>query len=117
MMTAVPIGAADLVFESADTRLELESAQSEAVFMHGEPSLSFRLTGEGSTAFAELTGGMIGDELSVSLCGIELMRPVVRERLEGRGIVSMPNIEIAIVVAEVIRGEAECAALDSHYDK
>ena len=105
----------DLVFESLKARLELSVARIEPVFMHGQPSVQFELDDPSTSAFAALTGEMIGQTLTVSLCDHDLSEVVVRERLEGRGIIKLPTIEAAIAVADVVQGTAECPGLATHF--
>lgn len=62
-----------------------------------------------------LTGEMVGRKLAVSLCDHVLVKVVVQERLEGRGIINLPTIEAAIAVADVIQGTAECPTLAAHF--
>lgn len=115
VLASTAAAAEDLVFEGGGTRLALPTSDAQAVFMHGNPSVQFALGDEAAQAFADLTGGMIGESLTVSLCGIDLVQAVVRERLSGRGIVNLPDIEGALAVAEVMRGDAGCDALSPHF--
>ena len=86
-------GAEPLILAGNGEEIEVEVAEVEPVFMHGRPSLHVLLTDRSGTAMADLTGAMIGERLTVSLCDRDLLRAVVRERLEGRAIINMPTIE------------------------
>jgi preprotein translocase subunit SecD len=112
---APALAQSDLVFESPEARLEVSVARIEPVFMHGRPSVQFALDDPSSEAFAKLTGEMVGRKLAVSLCDHVLVKVVVQERLEGRGIINLPTIEAAIAVADVIQGTAECPTLAAHF--
>ena len=109
--------AADLVFRSDETLLAVSPANVEAVVMHGQPSLQFRLTDTDSVAFENLTGDNIGNVLVVSLCDRVLVEAVVQERLSGVGILNVSSIEASLAASEVLRGEKSCSALDPHFDE
>ena len=80
--------------------------------------MEFVLDPVGRSAFADLTGDMIGEELVVSLCGRTLVQAVVRERFAGvRGIINLPTPEAATVVAEVLHGNLDCPDLERHLDQ
>jgi preprotein translocase subunit SecD len=112
-LCASPVLAADLVFEGGEQRLEAEIAEASPVYKHGAASISVRLRASSAAAFAKLTTSMVGEQLVVSLCGNELLRPVVREPLVGgQAIINMPDIQHAIAVAEVLQGEADCDRLE-----
>lgn len=103
-----------LVFEGGGQRLELEVLETEAVFMHGVPSLQIALDEKGAEAISDLTGSMIGERLSVSLCGTVLIEATIHERIDsGRAMVNMPNIETAMAAADVMEGDANCADLET----
>jgi preprotein translocase subunit SecD len=85
--------------------------------MHGRPSVSFRLTEASGAAMAELTGAMIGERLTFSLCGRGLVQAVVRESLSGRDILNLPSPEAAVAVAKVLTGDAPFDALEPRFDE
>ena len=100
------------MFEGGGQRLEAEIAEAAPVFMNGAASVSVRLSANSAAAFAKLTAKMVGKQLVVSLCGNELLRPVVREPLvSGSAIINMPDIQHATAVAKVLQGEANCDEL------
>ena len=111
-MCAGPAAAAELVFHGGEQRLEAEVAEASAVFVHGAPSVSIQLREGSAAAFADLTEAMVGEVLAVSLCGHELVRAVVRERISGQAIINMPEIGHAVAVTEVLLGEADCDQLE-----
>ena len=56
---------------------------------------------------------MVGEEVTVSLCGQELVRTVVQGRIDsGQGLITMLDDTIAETMAAVLRGEADCSALE-----
>lgn len=114
-LAAFPAVAGNLTLSGPDQKLVAEIAEAEAIFMHGEPSLQFILTEPSSVAMGDLTGAMIGQTLTVSLCNIDLVEAVVRERISGRGLINMPSIEAAIAAAEVLTGETACDTLAPHF--
>ncbi len=85
-----------------------EVAEAEAIFLQGLPSVQFRLTEASGAAMAELTGRIVGEKLTVSICDRELVSAVVRERIEGVGVISLPDIETAMETAALLRGEGDC---------
>jgi len=107
----------NMVFESGTARLEVVAQGIEPVVMHGRPSVQFQLDASSSAAFGDLTGGIVGQPLAVLLCDRQLLSVVVRERLEGRGILNLPTLEAAIAVADVVQGKAGCATLAEHFDE
>ncbi|NND21567.1 MAG: hypothetical protein HKO14_05720, partial [Silicimonas sp.] len=115
VVLAAPAGASDLSLTTAGESLSVEVSEAETIFMHGLPSLQFTLTDRAADAMAALTGRMIGEEMAVSLCGYELVRATVRERISGRGIVNLPSAEAAIAVTGVLKGEADCETLAPHF--
>lgn len=112
---AAPAAAAELELSAADETLIVEVAEAETVFMHGLPSLQFALTEGSSAAMADLTRRMIGRDLTVSLCGRDLVRATVRESISGRGIINMPSAEAAMAVARVLGDNAACETLAPHF--
>lgn len=112
---AAPAAAADLKLSAAGETLIVEVAGAETVFRHGKPSLQLALTEGASAAMADLTGRMIGQDLTVSLCDRDLVRATVRARISGRGIIDMPTAEAAMVVARVLVDDAGCDTLAPHF--
>ena len=106
-----------LVLAGSGETLTAQVAEAEAIFMHGQPSVQFTLEAVAAEAMADLTGRMVGQDLTVSLCGHELIRATVRERIAGRGIINLPTAEAAIAAAEVLNGKAECTVLGPHLDQ
>ncbi len=107
--------AEQLVLASGSETLSVEIAEVKPVFMHGLPSIQFVLTETSGEAMATLTEAMIGEPLTVSLCGHDLVRAVVRERIEGRGVINLPDIEAAVATVEVLNGNGDCASLAAHF--
>ena len=113
---AIPstLWAEPLVFEGGSQRLELVAENAEAIFMHGVASVQFGVDAEGAAAMSALTGAMIGETLTISLCGQVLVEAVVRERITGgRSIVNLPNIETATLAATVMTDDRTCADLEA----
>ncbi|NNJ67767.1 MAG: hypothetical protein HKP54_06975 [Boseongicola sp.] len=79
--------------------------------------MQFELDALSSTAFSNLTAGIVGETLTISLCNRPLLEVIVRERLDGRGILNLPTIEAAIAVTHVVEGKADCASLAEHFDE
>lgn len=112
---STPAFAGELVLKVPDETLIAEVADAEAIFMHGNPSVLFSLAQDAALAMADLTGAMVGETLTLSLCGEVLVSATVRERIAGRGIINLPSIEAAIATADVLNGDADCTALESHF--
>ncbi|NNL19414.1 MAG: hypothetical protein HKP37_11800 [Boseongicola sp.] len=107
----------ELVFEGNGQRLYAIVAEAEPIFTLGRHSVQFRLQAESSDAFRSMTSSMIGETLAVSVCGRPLLEAVVREKLDGVGIVNVPTGEAAVAVTEVIKGSAECSTLELHFNE
>lgn len=104
------------VFEGGGSKLSAQVAEAQAIFMHGSPSVQFRLADDTADAFANMTGQLIGRNLALSICDRVLVEVTVRERLDGHGIVNMPDIDAATAVVEIAAGQAECSTLDAHFN-
>jgi len=107
----------NLVFQTDEAHLEVIAEKIEPIFMQGQPSVQFELDALSSTAFSNLTAGIVGETLTISLCNRPLLEVIVRERLDGRGILNLPTIEAAIAVTDVVQGKADCASLAEHFDE
>lgn len=107
--------AAELTLSGPDETLIVTVSETETVFMNGLPSLQFALTEGSSAAMADLTERMIGQDLTVSICGHNLVRAKVRERIYGRGVINMPSAEAAMAVARVLGDGAPCSTLAPHF--
>jgi preprotein translocase subunit SecD len=92
-----------------DLRLSPEDV-SEAKPLFGEQGagLSFLLTPEAGAAFSDLTGRNIGSDLSLLVCGDELVTANIRARLEGAGQVALDSLGSAVFYAARMTGETPC---------
>lgn len=104
---------ADLVFEGGGERLIVPGERLADVVATREPggtaAVRFRLASEDAEAFYALTGRLVGQPLSVVVCGEELIRPIVREPIAGGvGIVTQDSLPEALALAAQLTGEAPC---------
>ncbi len=75
--------------------------------------LKFRLSEGSATAFGDFTGAMLGQELTISLCDQVLVEATVQSRIDsGQGLITMIDDVTAETMAAVLRGEADCSALE-----
>ena len=95
---------------SADAILSVSPAQIADASPSFDPSYSvrFALRHEAAATMAELTGGAIGEVISIGVCGEVLVEPVVRDQLFGVGLLTVDSREEAVRVAEILRGERRC---------
>ncbi len=109
-------GAAEpLVFSHEGTQGTFEVAEATAAVARGQPVVQFALTPAAGAAMAEMTGRLIGESVTVTLCDIELLRAVLRARIAGRGVITLSSVEASMAVADVLRGDAGCEALAPHF--
>lgn len=102
---------ASIVFEGGGERLKIEGTALEDVALYaveGGHSVVFRLNEEDGAAFSALTGRLIGQVLTLSICGEVLAKPVVRDQISGTGIVPVSDLETALAYVFALKGEAPC---------
>ncbi len=76
---------------------------------NGEPVLQFLMNEADALSFAALTGGHIGETMSVSIFGQELVAPVIRERIAGgAGTIRISTMTQAEELALALAGDAPC---------
>ena len=113
VLWALPTYGAELVFEGRDARMTAEVVDAAPMMRNAQVMLKFRLSEASTADFADFTDALIGEELSISLCDQVLVRTTVQERIaSGHGLITMVDDDTAFVMAEVLRGEAECSALE-----
>ncbi len=83
--------------------------------MEGLVSLHILLTESSGDALAKASERAVGRTVTLSLCGPELARAVVRDRIDGRVVLDMPGISAANAVRDVGLGNATCDALAPHF--
>ena len=116
LLTTPALAAAEpLVLRDGAAPLSVEVAEAAPIVTGGQPGVEFVLTPDAGRAMAEKTGGMIGEELVITVCDIELVRAVVQGRIAGRGTIRLPTVEASVALAEVLRGEAGCESLAAHF--
>ena len=103
LLPAATAQAETLVLAGGGETLAVEVAEATPFSMNDRPALEFALTEASSTAMSDLTARMVGQDLTVSLCGIELVRATVRDRISGRGVIDMPSVEAAAAALDEIR--------------
>ena len=104
-----------LVLRDGAAPLSVAVAEAAPVVTSGQPGVEFVLALDAGRAMAEKTGAMIGDELVITVCDIELVRAAVQGRIAGRGTIRLPTVEASEALAEVLRGDAGCEALAPHF--
>lgn len=100
-----------MVFEGGGERLVIEGAALEDVApyaVEGGHAVIFRLNDADGAAFSALTGRLIGEVLTMSICGDVVAQPVVRDRLSGSGVVPVADLETAVAYVLALKGEAPC---------
>lgn len=113
ILLTAPLHAADLVFEGNGEHLAIPSDRMEVTVsaspVDGAYSLQFRLLAEEARALGQITARLVGQELSVIVCGKEIARPVVRAAITGGvGVISMPAIEDIRLLESQLKGQTPC---------
>ncbi len=115
LLTAVPCGAADLVFEGGGERMVVPGERlvgvTASLDYNGRDVVEFAFGPEDTKAFHQLTQKLLGEYLDVSVCGEVLVSPMILEPIEGgRGIISASSRDMAVDLAERLQGDAACPA-------
>ena len=78
---------------------------------NGGPAVQFRFSGSDAKAFGELTRDLVGQPLSVLVCGEEVVRPFIREPIYGgSGLITGVTEDEAALLAQRLKGEETCPA-------
>ena len=75
----------------------------------GEIDLLLVLTAQAGAELARFTGGLVGQTVSITFCGQELVRPQVMSAITG-GRLALGGLSDAVATAlvDVIEGRADC---------
>ncbi len=102
-----------LVFRAAQgsmivTPADIAEAKAGAD-MAGQPQVDLRLDRKAKARLAAFTRANIGNELVITLCEVELVRPMLLTAIEG-GRLLLPDLDGRQVagIAEVLRGTRGC---------
>ena len=103
---------AEIVFEGWGEQLTVKGSDLANVITElsetETPIIYFELNDTDAAAFSDMTARMIGIGLAVSICGMEVSRPIVRDRLSGRGQIPIDDPALAVALVDALTGQAPC---------
>ncbi|MBF9031325.1 hypothetical protein HKCCE3408_13055 [Rhodobacterales bacterium HKCCE3408] len=101
-----------LATERYEFRLRPADVEAATVTASPEPALDLRVAPAAASWLAERTQAGLGETLVVSLCGQEIMRPVIRAPILDGTLRLAGDYDAATLetIAAVIRGDLNCDA-------
>ncbi len=113
LLWAGPSHANELVIEGGSERIELTADDLDEVavddMQDGRAMLLIALKAVDSARFADMTERLVGQVIVITVCGRELARPVVQEKIENAVIIlPLTDRAEAETYAQALSGDALC---------